>query len=117
MSRKSFVLLVLFAMLGSALAAFAADEQDNTRSLSGQVMTPKNDPLPNAVVYLKNQKTLGVKTFIAEADGGYRFGGLSPNVDYQIYAEYQGKRSDTKTLSSFDSRKKVVIHLKIDAEK
>ena len=114
MRTKFFIILVVLAL---ALPAFAADQQDNTRSLSGQVLTPKNDPLPNAVVYLKNLKTLGVKTFIAEADGGYRFGGLSPNVDYQIYAEYNGKRSDTRTLSSFDSRKKVVIHLKIEAAK
>ena len=107
----------MLLLIAVSSATFAADQQDNTRSLSGQVLNPKNDPLPNAVVYLKNLKTLGVKTFIAEADGGYCFGGLSPNVDYQIYAEYNGKRSDTRTLSSFDSRKKVVIHLKIDAAK
>ncbi|HXE91561.1 MAG TPA: carboxypeptidase-like regulatory domain-containing protein [Terriglobales bacterium] len=117
MGRKSFVCLALFAILGAALPLLSADQQDNTRSLSGQVMTSQNEPLPNAIVYLKNQKTLGVRTFVAEADGGYRFGGLSPNVDYQVYAEYQGKRSDTKTLSSFDSRKKVVIHLRIDPAK
>ena len=116
MRIKSLV-VVIALLVALALPALAADQQDNTRSLSGQVLTPKNDPLPNAVVYLKNLKTLGVKTFIAEADGGYRFGGLSPNVDYQIYAEYNSKRSDTRTLSSFDSRKKVVIHLKIEAPK
>jgi hypothetical protein len=34
-------------------------------------------------------------------------------VDYEIYAEYEGARSDTKTLSAFDSRKQATINLKV----
>jgi hypothetical protein len=64
-------------------------------------------------VYLKNSKTMAVKTFIAGQDGTYRFNALSPNVDYEVYAEHNGKKSDAKTLSSFDSRKTANIHLKI----
>ena len=54
-----------------------------------------------------------VKTFISEKDGSYRFNALSPNVDYEVYAEYKGKKSGTKTLSSFDSRKQVTINLSV----
>ena len=48
--------------------------------------------MPNAVVYLKNEKTLNVRTFIAQKDGTYRFPQLSPNVDYEVYAELDGKK-------------------------
>ena len=91
----------------------AAAQQQQTRALQGQVMNDAEAPVPTAIVYLKNTKTLAVKTFIAEKDGIYRFNALSPNVDYEVYAEKDGKKSDTKTLSSFDSRKQATINLKI----
>ncbi len=113
--------LVLAAMLGLAVAfmlalvtpAAALDNEPQTRSLQGQVMSPDNAPIADAIVYLKNTKTMTVKTYIAGKDGMYRFNALSPNVDYEVYAEHQGKRSDTKTLSSFDSRKSVTINLRL----
>jgi hypothetical protein len=54
-----------------------------------------------------------MKTYITEQDGSYRFPALANNVDYEVYAEYQGSRSDTKTLSGFDSRRQANITLKI----
>ena len=80
-------------------------------------MDKSDKPVPNAVVYLKNMKTLAVKTFIAENNGTYRFPELSPNVDYEVYAQRQGKKSDTKVLSQFDDREKANINLKIDMNK
>jgi hypothetical protein len=46
----------------------------------------------------------------------YRFPSLSPNIDYQVYAQYQSHKSDTKTLSSFDSRPNAVINLKVEVK-
>jgi hypothetical protein len=51
------------------------------------------------------------------ADGIYRFPALSLNVDYEVYAQYNGRKSDTKTVSQFDNRQTVNINLKIDAGK
>ena len=68
-------------------------------------------------MYLQNTRTQVVKTYITDDKGNYRFSALSPNVDYQVRAEYQGHKSDTKTVSSFDSRNNVVIHLKINMAK
>jgi Carboxypeptidase regulatory-like domain len=91
--------------------------REEPRSLVGEVRSNQGQPLADAVVYLKNTKTLVVKTFITEGTGAYRFPALSPSVDYEVHAEYKGARSDTKTLSSFDSRKQAIIHLKINTEK
>jgi protocatechuate 3,4-dioxygenase beta subunit len=106
-----FVLLWL-AAVGSSATAFK-DPVDNTRSLTGRVFSRQNQPLQRAIVYLKNTKSLALKTYITDSDGGYRFSGLSPNIDYQVYAELNGARSDTKTLSAFDTRKQVSISLQI----
>lgn len=102
---------VSVAVIARPQRAFAQQEQ--TRALQGQVMNDADAAMPGAIVYLKNTKTLAVKTFFADKDGMYRFNALSPNIDYEVHAEHQGKKSDTKTLSSFDSRKQATINLKI----
>jgi hypothetical protein len=120
--KRAVMALILMSTLSVAGAAFAggpsAGKNDQqSRNLSGQVLTSNDQPLPSAVVYLKNTKTLAVKSFITENDGGYRFPALAPNVDYEVYAEFQGQRSSTKTLSSFDSRANVTMNLHIDLKK
>jgi carboxypeptidase family protein len=87
--------------------------QNESRTLTGRVVNGQNEPLQKAIVYLKNTKSLAIKTYISEPDGSYRFPGLAPNVDYEVYAEHDGARSDSKTLSGFDSRKQVNITLKV----
>jgi hypothetical protein len=86
------------------------------RSVSGRVTGGGDVPLKDAIVYIKNTRTLAVKTYIADAAGNYQFNALLPNTDYEIFAESDGKKSDIKTLSSFDSRKDVTINLRIDAK-
>ncbi|MGH7969049.1 MAG: carboxypeptidase-like regulatory domain-containing protein [Limisphaerales bacterium] len=92
---------------------YAANNGQTTRTLQGQVMRNSEAPLPGAVVFLKNTKTLAVRSFISDNKGNYRFTSLSPNIDYEVHAEYQGQKSDTKTLSSFDSKTTATINLKV----
>ena len=87
--------------------------QADSRTLIGRVLNHQEAPVQKAIVYLKNTKTLAIKTYITEQDGSYRFPALATNVDYEVYAESQGARSDTKTLSGFDSRKEANITLKL----
>jgi hypothetical protein len=93
-----------------------APKGDHTRLLTGKVLDRGDNPLPNAVVYLTDSRSRGVKTYIVGADGSYRFPALQPSVDYEVYAQYRGHKSDTKTLSQFDDRQQVSIILKIDAK-
>jgi len=96
--------------------AQSGGSRSELRSLTGHVFSGETQPVPKAVVYLKNTKTLAVKTYITEQDGSYRFPALAPNVDYEVYAEFQGAHSDTKTLSAFDSRKQANITLRIHSK-
>ena len=86
----------------------------NARTLTGMVMDKSDKPVPEAIVYLKNTKTLAMKTYIAQKDGSYRFPELSNNTDFEVYAEKNGQKSKTKTLSQFDDRPNATINLQLD---
>jgi hypothetical protein len=87
------------------------------RSVTGVVLDQGDSPIAHAVVYLKNTKTLTVKTYISNDTGNYQFTGLVPNQDYELYAQLSGNKSPTKTLSGFDSREKATLNLHIDQTK
>ncbi len=84
------------------------------RSVTGVVLDQSDNPIARAVVYLKNTKTLSVKTSITTDGGKYQFSGLAPNQDYELYAGLNGSKSPTRTLSAFDSREKATLNLHID---
>jgi len=91
-------------------------KRDKTRLLTGKVLDGSDNPLPNAVVYLTNTQSRSVKTYIVGPDGAYRFPALQPTVDYEVYAQYNNRKSGTKTVSQFDDRPQVYISLKIDTK-
>ena len=97
------------------MSAKDKDEQGSGRLLTGRVLDHQDNPVPDAVVYLSNARTRAVKTYIVGQNGAYEFPALAPNVDYEVYAEYNGRKSDTKTVSQFDDRKRVSIILRVDA--
>jgi len=102
---------------GSSSSPERKSPRATTRTLTGSVLDKSDQPVPNAVVYLKNTKTLAVKTVIAGNNGSYRFPEVSNNVDYELYAQRNGKKSDTKVLSQFDDREQPHINLRIDVNK
>ena len=82
--------------------------------LFGKVLDGDDNPLPDAVVYVTNTRTRAVKTYIVGKDGSFRFPALTSAVDYEVYAQFNGHKSDTKSVSQFDDRSQVYIDLKID---
>lgn len=117
---KRLLMMLAFAVAVSWLQPLALAQRDNkkedssVRSVQGTVTDPAGNPVPGAVVHLKNTKTLQIRSFISKQDGGYAFHGLSTNVDFELKAEHDGTASDVKTLSVFDSRNKAVINLKLN---
>jgi len=115
--HASLVLVLLLVAVAFAAAEPSYEkDKDTSRTLTGKVMDENDRPLPNSVVYLSNTRTNVVKSYIVPQDGTYRFPALSPNVDYEVYAQYNGKKSDTKPVSHFDSRQQVNINLRIDTK-
>ena len=117
LNRPQLALVTVICALvfvGCATAA-APDKKDksNGRLLFGKVLDQQDNPMVNAVVYLTNTRTRAVKTYIVSSDGTYRFPALSAAVDYEVYAQLNGKKSDTKSVSQFDDRSEVYIVLKV----
>jgi hypothetical protein len=109
-----FLLLTSLAMVADR--AYAGDKKDAGRVLAGRVIDKQENPLPDAVVYLSNTRTQAVKSYIVGADGAYHFPELSPNIDYEVYAQFNGKKSETKTISHFDDRHQLNMNLRIDTK-
>jgi hypothetical protein len=107
----------VFLPLAFVLAVLCAVAQADLRTVRGTVLDRNENPLPSAIVHLKNVRTLTVRTYISDNAGQYRFSGLDPNVDYEIHAEHENLTSNTRTISSFDTRKEIVVPLKVDREK
>lgn len=120
MPSKYFLTLLLLLMGG--LLAPIAHAQDNKkearlRTVRGSVVDKDDNPVPSSVVYLKNDKTQAVRTYIADDAGKYRFSGLDPNVDYEIHAEHGDMVSAARNVSNFDTRKDIEVVLKLTRRK
>jgi len=102
-------------VISVAVAHAAADKKDKPqgRLLLGKVLDPQDNPVVGAIVYVTNMRNHAVKTYIVGQEGTYRFPGLS-TVDYEVYAQYNGHKSDTKSVSQFDDRSEVYVDLMID---
>jgi hypothetical protein len=109
----------LAALLLMATAATAQDKKHEAqlRTVRGVVTDKSDSPLSGSVVFLKNTRTNSVRSSYTDDTGSYRFSGLDPNADYELHAEKEGAKSATRTVSSFDSRKDIVLNLKIDKKK
>lgn len=114
--RLEVLAMCLFLLALLAVPAAYAKNKDTTpgRLLTGKVLDKQDNPVTDAVVYVTDTRTRAVKTYIVGPDGTYRFPALATNVDYEIYAQSNGKTSDTKRMSQFDDRKVVDIVLRID---
>ncbi len=112
-------ILAFYCVPPAPVLLYAQKDAQNSelRAVRGTVFDKAENPIAAAVVYLKNSHTLTVKTYISDDMGQYRFSGLDPNVDYEMHAEHNDLTSSTHTVSSFDSRKDIVVSLKVDKEK
>jgi hypothetical protein len=110
-------LLFCGPLMAAPAQLFGRDsKKDTTRLLTGKVIDSGDNAVPNAVVYLTNSRTRAVKTYIVGPDGTYRFPALQPSLDYEVYAQFDNRKSGTKTLSQFDDRTQVYISLKINTK-
>ncbi len=112
----AFAVACAILLILTSAAAASPDKKDKStgRLLFGKVLDQRDNPVPDAVVYLTNSRTRAIKTYIVGDDGTYRFPALSTAVDYEVYAQYKGRKSDTKSLSQFDDRSQIYLDLRIE---
>ncbi|WP_353064249.1 carboxypeptidase-like regulatory domain-containing protein [Tunturibacter psychrotolerans] len=105
--------VVILAVGVRAVSAVAEQRGPVQRVVQGKVIDGGGAIVKGAVVYLKDDHSLAVKSYFSDDAGEYRFGQLAQNTDYEIWAESNGKKSPVKTISSFDNKNQFYIDLKI----
>lgn len=110
-------LLLVIALVGGAYGQDYSygkkPKPVNERTVTGTVTNTDGTPVPGAVVQMKNLKTLEVHSFIAKEKGDFYFSGVSKDVDYEFHAEWNGKSSATRRVSSFDEHTAITFTLQL----
>src|SRR5436853_7825643 len=126
MSARTFqsYLINSVLLLSSFLVCLPADAQLFPKARPDNVIKPKNihgvvqdlrgTPLPGARVFLRDMKTKVVRTIETDQNGEYKVFALPPNVDYELYADFKGKSSEKKFVSSFLNREDNVLNFQLD---
>lgn len=123
-SRTSLLAGVAFAALaagvvpmasrGGLIAPPAAQAQNlGQRAVLGRVMDQNSAAVPGATIFLKNLKTKAIRSYTTQADGKFRFAQVDMSQDHELWAEKDGKKSATRTVSSWDTRKEYDCELKL----
>jgi len=115
--RRISILALVLSLFAAAGVAQDKKHEAQLRTVRGLVTDKTDSPLSSSVVFLKNLRTNSVRSSYTDDTGSYRFSGLDPNADYELHAEKESAKSTTRTVSSFDSRKDIVLNLKIEKKK
>ncbi len=106
-------LLTLFAPAALLMSARPAAAQATVRNLTGNVTDKAGNKVKGAVVHLKDTHSLSQRSYITADDGVFRFGQLSGNGDYEVWADLGERKTASKSISSFDSKKEIDVSLKM----
>src|SRR5262245_42200534 len=117
--RVSWALLWLIIFLsGSAEAQLFPKTRRDTgpkpKNIHGVVQDARGRPLVGARVFLKDMKTNIVRALETDQSGQYKVFGLTPTVDYELYADFKGKSSEKKFVSAFLNREDNVLNFQLD---
>ena len=119
--RASWIAGAAFAVLVSGLVpaatggAIATAQAQNLgqRVVIGSVVDDASAATPGATVFLRNVKTKSIRSYTSGGDGRFRFAQVNMSEDFDIWAEKDGKKSATKSVSSWDTRKEFEAELKL----
>ena len=110
----SLAMAIPLVALPSDAPLAAQQRAPQERTAEGSVVGKTDAAIPGAIVYLKDTKSNTVKTYIADQEGHFRFGELSQNSDYELWAESNGLRSKHKAISYLSSKNDYHFTLKVE---
>ena len=74
----------------------------------------RGQALVGAIVQLRDNATLQIRSYITQSDGEYHFEQLSTDRTYKVQAIYKVTYGRSRAVSKFSSRAQVTIYLVID---
>ncbi len=98
----------------SRMASPVAQAQNlGQRVVNGVVIDANSSEVQGATVFLRNTKTKSIRSYTSSERGRFRFTQVNMSDDYDLWADKDGKKSATKTISSWDTRAEIETELKI----
>jgi hypothetical protein len=121
LNRASMAAAVVFAALAGGLVPMARNgglpaaraQNIGQRVVTGSVTDADSTAVVGATVFLQNLKTKSIRSYTSAKDGRFRFAQVNMSDDYDLWAEKNGKKSATKTVSSWDARKEFEAELRL----
>jgi len=117
-SLRPILLILLFALDAEAqfpTARRRPPSAPSPKNINGTVTDKAGQPIAGARVFVRDMKTKVVRTLSTDAKGTYAIYALSPSVDYEVWAEHQGKASEKKYVSSFLNRADNNLNFQLEA--
>jgi hypothetical protein len=112
----AFALALAATLLAPSMMEAAKKKKEApTRTVKGIVTDENENPL-QAVVQLKNTRTMDVRSYYVREDGRYFFSGLDLNTDYEVRAFMDGWQEKTRRVSAFDDRMELFYQLTLKPE-
>jgi hypothetical protein len=106
---------VAVAMLVTLAGTVAVAAQElKLRTIQGRVVDEQNRAVASAVVYLRDDRTNSVRTYITNSSGHYRFSWLGEYDEYELEAQTKNFQSHRHIISQWDTRREFAIDLKLD---
>jgi len=114
LALATLVFGTLFVISYSATNGFVARAQNmGERTVTGTVLDSASNPVLGATVFLKNQKSKTIRSFTSLTNGHFHFAQVNKADDFDLWAEKDGKKSEVKTVSSWDERAQFVTELRL----
>ena len=112
---KLIAIIMLFSV--AAFAGNYSSQDSPLRTVHGTVVDAKGTVVAASVVYLHNEQTHAVRTYVTDHHGRYRFSGIRYYTDYRIHAEHKGLISTVRQISAHSTNKLIKLDLKIDKKR
>lgn len=110
-------LAVSIVSFGISAPPLAAKQKKVPRRVTGVVLDQADNGIAGATVTMTDLQT-GKKLAAYTREGGqYEFSDLLESHDYEVQAEYKGASSEVRKASSFDTRNRIVLDLRIPPPK
>lgn len=95
----------------------AGKEKKISRTVTGIVLDQAENPVTGATVVLTDLQTGKKFSVVSQEEGRYQFSDLQATHDYEVQATLKDLSSDARKVSSFDTRNRIVLNLKISSSK